>query len=312
MSNVTLNIDKKAEYFDVCQRCHFIWFDPQEFESLPQKQHTKPPKKELSSEAKKIIALAKIDSLKQEQEVKKMGVSSPDHWWELILGIFGMPVEYNSAYIRKVPFATYSIAAAIILATGTSFFNLESITMNWGLVPDQFTRHFGLTFISSFLLHGGVIHLLSNLYFLLVFGDNVEDTLGKKYYLFLIGLSALAGDLAHILADPRASTPLIGASGGISGILTYYCLRFPKAKVGILFWFRWFRIPVGVLLLLWFFGQVLGAYKQISGFGNISALAHLGGALVGFIFWLKIKNLPNVGRPSNNMFHSDIPPESGS
>jgi membrane associated rhomboid family serine protease len=167
--------------------------------------------------------------------------------------------------------------------------NLDPIIQKWGLIPQQFSRHFGLTFISSFFLHGGIFHLVGNLYFLLIFGDNAEDTLGKKYYLFLIALSALAGDLAHILADPNATSPVIGASGGISGILTYYCLIYPRAKVGILVWFRWFRIPVGLMLFLWFSGQIVGALRQISGFSNISSMAHLGGAVVGGSFWLASK-----------------------
>ena len=294
MSNVTLNINDKSEFLDVCQGCHFIWLDPQEFEILPQKQQATPSKMELSPEAQRAFALATIESLNQEWESREISADSPDHWWEPILAAFRIPVECNDDYVSRTPFATYAIAAAIVLVMGISANNLESIIVNWGLVPDQFMRHFGLTLISSFLLHGGIIHLLCNLYFLLVLGDNVEDSLGIKYYLWLIGLSALAGDLAHILADPRASTPLVGASGGISGILTYYCLRFPRAKVGILYWYKWCRIPVGVWLGMWFFGQILGAYGQISGFSNVSALAHLGGALVGVVFWFKFKCLADL------------------
>ena len=154
-----------------------------------------------------------------------------------------------------------------------------------GAGTGSLARHYGLTFITSFFLHGGIIHLLGNLYFLLIFGDNVEDFLGKAKYLLLIGLSAFAGDILHIVADPRAQVPSIGASGGIAGVLVYYCLQFPKAKVGLLIWFRWIRIPVGWMLAFWVAGQILGTVKQLSGFGSVSALAHLGGAIVGVLFW---------------------------
>jgi len=284
MSNVKLYLPDRAEYFDVCENCHFVWFDPNEFERLPKKVEKKSRPKELPAEAKKILALAQIDALSRHREFEEIGLSSPDSWWELILGLFGMPVEYNDTHI-KPPTATYIVAFAMILATGLSYSYLEVIIKDWGLIPSQLSRHFGLTFISSFLLHGGIMHLIGNLYFLLVFGDNVEDKLGAKYFLSLLLVAALVGDFAHILADPNSSVPVIGASGGISGLLAYYGLSFPKARVGILVWFRWVRIPVSLMLFFWVIGQIIGAAQQVEGFSDISALSHLGGAVVGVVFW---------------------------
>jgi len=143
MSNVTLNIGDKSEVFDVCQRCHFIWFDPQEFESLPQQEKATPFKMELSPQGQRALALATVESLNQEWELKEVSADRPEHWWELILATFRMPVEYNDNYVRKTPFATYSIAAALVLAIAMSSDNLASIVTNWGLVPSQFMRHSG-------------------------------------------------------------------------------------------------------------------------------------------------------------------------
>jgi membrane associated rhomboid family serine protease len=159
--------------------------------------------------------------------------------------------------------------------------------MKWGLVPAEFGRHFGLTLITSFFLHGGYFHLFGNLYFLLVFGDNSEDVLGKARYLLLIALATVAGDFAHILSDLGSTAPCIGASGGISGILAYYCLRFPRARVGmILFWVRWIRIPVGAMFAVWILLQIIMLIQQSAGFGRVAVFAHLGGAAVGVLFWL--------------------------
>ncbi|MHC4677439.1 MAG: rhomboid family intramembrane serine protease, partial [Planctomycetota bacterium] len=116
---------------------------------------------------------------------------------------------------------------------------------NWGLVPAELGRRFGLTFVTSFFLHGGLVHLFGNLYYLVVFGDNSEDVLGRGRYLLLIAAATIVGDIAHIVSDPGSTTPCIGASGGISGVLAYYCLRFPKASVGIVVFFHWVRLPVG-------------------------------------------------------------------
>jgi membrane associated rhomboid family serine protease len=101
-----------------------------------------------------------------------------------------------------------------------------------------------------------------------------------------------------ILADPRSTVPLIGASGGISGILVYYALQFPKTRIGMLIFFHWYRLPVGLLMVVWLMVQVFGVLEQVSGFGNVSALAHLGGASVGFLFWLH-----------SRQFHSNVEKE---
>lgn len=139
---------------------------------------------------------------------------------------------------------------------------------------------------SSFL---PLMLLIGNLYFLMVFGDNTEDILGKCNYLLLIAIATIIENIVHILGEPASTVPCIGASGGISGILAYYWLRFSKAKVGIILFFRWIRIPVGFMLVIWIIFQVLGAYRQITDLSNVSALAHLGGASIGILFWWKTR-----------------------
>jgi len=148
--------------------------------------------------------------------------------------------------------------------------------------------------LTSFLLHGGILHLVSNMYFLLVFGDNVEDALGKAGYLGLIVAAALVGDLLHVIFDPRPQIPVVGASGGISGVILYYALKFPRAALGILlrilFYFRWVSLPAYVYVGFWVLLQILGAFQQVAGVTNVSALAHLGGASVGAAAWLLTRN----------------------
>ncbi|MBJ6724603.1 rhomboid family intramembrane serine protease [Geomesophilobacter sediminis] len=273
-----------GEVVDLCRSCQFLWFDRNEFENLPQNA-LPAARAELSPEGKKAVAMLQLDSLKQQQEEKDVGLSSPDNGWELVLGFLGVPVEYNSRTITNLPIATWALSAVIVVVTLLSLGSLDDIVKEWGLLPVNPLRHGGITFVSSFFLHAGMIHLIGNLYFLVVFGDNVEDVLGPAKFLVLIALAALVGDVAQIVADPRATVPSIGASGGISGILAYYALRFPRAKVGVLWFFHWFRFPVGFVLLFWVGLQILGALTQISGGGQVSSLAHLGGAVVGLLFW---------------------------
>jgi len=156
------------------------------------------------------------------------------------------------------------------------------------LVPSLADRMGGVTLLTSFFLHGGLFHLLSNLYFLIVFGAQVEDYLGRRRYLLLLLSATLAGSLSHVALDPHSNIPIVGASGGIAGIVVFYGLQFPRVRLLILtVWLLFFplRLRAGIFLLLWFLLQVLGAWQQIHGFSNTSFLAHLGGTAVGLLFW---------------------------
>jgi membrane associated rhomboid family serine protease len=120
---------------------------------------------------------------------------------------------------------------------------------------------------------------------------HVENYLGWKRCLLLVVLAALGGDFLHIAADPRGQLPSIGASGGISGLIAFYAFKFPHARIGFLMRAgfmvvpRWIQLPAWCAFLFWLFLQLWGAVKQISGFSNVSALAHLGGTAVGIALW---------------------------
>lgn len=270
---------------DVCVGCHFVWFDPREFEALP-KLPGKPAEQEtLSPQAREAVAMMRLEALKEQSAMSDMEARAPDHSWELALGLYGIPVEYNDTPLEHQPVMTWLLAAAIAVVSILAFRDLEAAVTQWGLIPAQFMRHFGLTFATSFFLHGGPSHLIGNLYFLVVFGDNTEDVLGKRRFLLLVALAAIVGHIAHILSDPTSDIPCIGASGGISGVLAYYCLRFPRASVGMLWCFRWIRMPVGIMFALWVLMQFFGAVELSAGIGNVAVYAHLGGAAVGILFW---------------------------
>jgi membrane associated rhomboid family serine protease/Zn-finger nucleic acid-binding protein len=274
----------KTTHLDVCTGCHFVWFDRREFEALP-KIPVQPSEPEtLSPKAREALALAQLEVLKQQSQAADT-LTGPDSWWHVAVAMLGIPIEYNDTPLRNRPILTWSLAAVIAVMSLAAMANLQAAVEGWGLIPVQFGRHFGLTFLTSFLLHGGLFHLIGNLYFLLVFGDNTEDVLGKRRFLALVAIAALTGDLVHILADPRATTPAIGASGGISGILAYYCLRFPGASVGIVWWFRWIRLPVRIMFALWVLLQIFGVFLISVDLTNVAVFAHLGGAGVGVLFW---------------------------
>jgi len=287
MAEVTTLCGQRTEHLDVCTGCHFIWFDPREFESLPKIASTQTSKtQQLTDEEREAFAKALLEDVKDMQRDRKAHKASPDAWWEVVVAYLGIPVEYNYTPLRHRPIATWLLAGVIATISFATFRNLESVVTNWGLIPTEFSRHFGLTFVTSFFLHSGLIHLLGNLYYLVVFGDNSEDVLGRGRYLLLIATAAMVGDIAHIISDPSSTIPCVGASGGISGVLVYYCLRFPKASVGIVIFFHWVRLPVGAMLAIWVVLQIIPAMQQSVGIGNVAVSAHLGGGAVGVLFWL--------------------------
>jgi membrane associated rhomboid family serine protease len=106
----------------------------------------------------------------------------------------------------------------------------------------------------------------------------------------LLIVATFVGDVTHMMADPRSDVPSIGASGGISGVIVYYALQFPRARLGFLFRFyyrfSWIYFPAYVALIFWALLQLFQLFMQLAGASSISALAHLGGAAVGLGAWL--------------------------
>jgi membrane associated rhomboid family serine protease len=273
---------------DVCRSCQLVWFDAREYEQIPPAPAAVEP--DLPPRAREILAAARAEADAARPD-RPFGWEAPEQLWKYLPAVLGMPVEYDRQTFRSVPWLTWTLAAFITAFSLRALGKLEYAVQQFGLIPAQWGRHFGLTFVTSFLLHGNVFHLLSNMYFLLVFGDNVEDVLGKGRYLALVLLAAGVGDVAHIVLDPRSDVPLIGASGGISGIIAFYALQFPRARLGVLFrlfivYFRWVRVPASAYVAFWILLQVVGAYLQLTGATSVSAVAHLGGALAGVTLWV--------------------------
>ncbi|MHC4079620.1 MAG: rhomboid family intramembrane serine protease, partial [Planctomycetota bacterium] len=112
-------------------------------------------------------------------------------------------------------------------------------------------------------------------------------TLGRvRFALLLIG-GAILGSLAHATFDPESSIPLIGASCAISGVMVYYALSFPQARIGIVVgpWYQHVSMPAIGYIACWVGLQCFGAYQQVQGFTSVSALGHLGGAIAGLLMW---------------------------
>lgn len=193
----------------------------------------------------------------------------------------------------SVPVVTYALIAANVGAyvyeesLGGS---LDRFIHVHGLVPRRFVAEWWddvTPLFSGMFLHGGWLHLLGNVLYLHIFGDNVEDRLGHlRFVLFYLGAGAVAG-VAQVLIDPTSSVPIVGASGAIAGITGAYFLFYPRARVvtivPIFLFVQVVEIPAFVFFLLWFGFQLLlgiGTIGMTLG-GGIAFWAHIGGFLAG-------------------------------
>jgi membrane associated rhomboid family serine protease len=143
------------------------------------------------------------------------------------------------------------------------------------------------TVFTSMFLHGGWMHLIGNMLYLWIFGDNVEDSMGHGRFVVFYLLCGVAAVLAQALPDPASEVPMIGASGAISGVLGAYLLLYPHARVLVAipfgFYLHTMRIPAGLVLLLWFGLQLLSNTMAQAGQGGVAFRAHIGGFVAGMI-----------------------------
>jgi membrane associated rhomboid family serine protease len=146
-----------------------------------------------------------------------------------------------------------------------------------------------LTLITSMFMHGGIAHILGNMLYLFIFGDNVEDRLGRgRYLVFYLFCGVLAG-LAHVyastLAGQGADTPTLGASGAISGVLGAYIVLFPRKRVRVIMLRILMSVPAIVVIGVWFVFQLVSGLGYLGGSGGgVAYGAHVGGFVAGALF----------------------------
>ncbi len=222
------------------------------------------------------------------------------------------PIRDDNPQVNK-PYATYCLIAANALAwfllQGFGFGEqLHASVCQYGLIPaDLFADDLlnirpqgvcpaggaGWTGIfSSMFMHGSWMHILGNMWFLWIFGDNVEDSMGSVRFFIFYLLSGLCAAAAQVLADPSSAIPMVGASGAIGGVMGAYIMLFPRVKVHmaviLIFIFTTFRVPAVAMLGYWIVVQLLGAFSSLSSTGGgVAFWAHVGGFVGGAaLVWL--------------------------
>jgi membrane associated rhomboid family serine protease len=209
---------------------------------------------------------------------------------------------------HRTPVLTY-LLIALNLAVYVYQGMLLSEEQNWlfvqqhGVVPQHLFSGYGpalSTPFTSMFMHGGFWHFAMNMWFLHVFGDNVEDSLGHVRYVTLYFVSGLAAVLAHALIDTTSQLPLVGASGAIAGVLGAYILLHPRARVITWVFIFIIEVPAFFFLAIWFGMQVFSGFGTLGNGGQagVAFFAHVGGFVAGVLFVLaggKPKPTPYLG-----------------
>ena len=271
---------------DYCSSCSLLWFDSGEWKSFEESSGR--AEKPLSGPAVHDYAKALLQMDRdshQNRDAYKFESKSAESPVKVALGLglIGLPVEEENDVFYEKPWVTWGLILACFAAyfatvkTGSGVIEAFGYYAR-GSIPSQLGHA-----ITSFFLHGGVWHLLGNMYFLWIFGDNVEDEIGKSNYLGFLALATISGAFLAAKSDPRMiDVPLVGASGGIAGLVAFYLLRFPRRRFIVRIAYVFSTAVPSLFFGIFFFSKdLIGIAKQLAGATNVSHLAHIGGAAVG-------------------------------
>ena len=210
--------------------------------------------------------------------------------------------------IIKTPWATYTIVAAnivvhFLVTWNTNFVISDRVARTFGFSPASFGNLSAVpTLVTSIFFHGDLLHLFGNMIFLLVFGRRVENQLETVNFLTFYLATGISACLAHLLMEPNSSSPLIGASGAISGVLGAFFICNPTARITLvldpaLIYFLHrltIRLPAWVFLPVWFFLQISLGLKPHG--ANVAFWAHAGGFLAGGVLSIAVyEYIPKAG-----------------
>lgn len=198
-------------------------------------------------------------------------------------------LERGHAPIFSYLFLALNIGVFIFQASIPDAAQASLFVETWGAIPREISQGIDLqTLVTSMFLHGGWMHLLGNMLYLWIFGDNIEGVIGNLRFVLFYLAGGLAAGLAQVVVDPGSPIPCVGASGAISAVMGAYIVMFPRSRVrmSLLFMVTFF-IPAWMFLGYWFFQQ-LGSGMQVLGMdatdaGGVAWWAHIGGFIFGLV-----------------------------
>ncbi|MCC7156450.1 MAG: rhomboid family intramembrane serine protease [Bryobacterales bacterium] len=210
--------------------------------------------------------------------------------------------DSQPSYSKPVAVLTIIIVNTLVFLYQISLSRYESnfLVGQFGFVPDHFSA---VSLITSMFMHGGWMHIIGNMLFLWVFGDNIEDILGKPLFVVFYLACGIIAALTQYAIDPDSTIPMIGASGAIAGVMGAYMVKFPHARVVTLVFFFFIttiELPAVFVLAMWFVLQFFSGVGSVVSYqasrGGTAFFAHIGGFVAGMVLIKLLKTRPRYQR----------------
>ena len=197
------------------------------------------------------------------------------------------PVGDDNTQRRTFPYVTTALVVLNVLVFLLELSQGEKFITDWAFIPARFSDEPGadaVTILTAMFMHGGWMHLIGNMLFLWIFGDNVEDRIGHVKFLIFYLLAGFAATFAQYYVSSNSAIPNVGASGAIAGVLGAYLLMFPHSRVNVLLGRQIVAMPAFAVLGLWILFQIISGFMmsdQRADVGGIAYMAHIGGFVAG-------------------------------
>ena len=210
------------------------------------------------------------------------------------------PIGDDNSSRRTVPVVTYALIALNLVFFFAELNGGDAFIQQWAFVPRRFLANPGgdfPTLFTSMFMHAGWLHLLGNMLYLWIFGDNVEDRFGHVKFTIFYLLCGIAATFAQLAFSSGSNIPNLGASGAIAGVLGAYILLFPKTRVNVLMGRGVIPMPALAVIGLWIvlqFVSGIGSISNTAETGGVAYMAHIGGFIAGFVltFFLRGRTEP--------------------
>lgn len=200
-----------------------------------------------------------------------------------------LPIGDDNSSRRTIPLVTYALIVLNVLFFVIELGGGDAFIMKWAFVPSRFLANpigdFPTLFTSMFM-HAGLLHLGSNMLYLWIFGDNVEDRFGHVKFTIFYLLCGLGATFAQLAFSMGSNIPNLGASGAIAGVLGAYLVMFPQGRVSVMQGQRVIPMPALIVIGFWFVLQLfsgIGSLANTADTGGVAYMAHIGGFIAGFI-----------------------------
>ncbi len=211
-----------------------------------------------------------------------------------------LPIGDDNSARRTIPVVTYALIALNVLFFLVELAGGDVFISKWAFVPARFLSNpisDFLTLFSSMFMHAGWLHLGSNMLYLWIFGDNVEDRFGHLLFTIFYLVCGLAATFAQLIFSMGSNIPNLGASGAIAGVLGAYLLLFPKGRIRVLQGQGVIQVSALIVIGLWILLQFLsgfGSITDVANTGGVAYFAHIGGFIAGFVLTFLFKTVTTL------------------